>query len=165
MPLSTTSFPFTLLFGVAFVIIVALGGFILLLRGYYRAFPQDRSIKILAVPVIVTIVGLSAIFLNFHRTTRLVEVKDVQCGDSRIFPGKTTVLDISSQKEIALNLPISGLEGGRMRYFDSQGSIVDYWYNSYFCQKGDIFKKEIQEKRLNVVTNGFGRIVEWHEYK
>jgi hypothetical protein len=78
-----------------------------------------------------------------------VEVKDAQCEDSRIFPGKISVVDISSQKEITLTLPISGLEGGRMKYFDSQSNITDYWYNSYFCQKGDIFEKEIKgrEKR------------------
>jgi hypothetical protein len=161
MSLSTTSFPY-FIFLVPVVIIVILA---VALIWYTRSFPHHRKIKILAIPAILIAGMVVVLCMSLYRATRSIEIVDVQCGDSRLFPGTIAGVDPISKKNITLFFPFNDQEGGRMAVFDSMGNPYDTWYISDFCHRGDFFEKEIKGKDLTVVTNGYRRVVEWRVYK
>ena len=161
MPLSTTSFPY-FIFLVPVLVIVILA---VMLIWYIHRFPKHQKIKILGIPAVLIVAIVVVLCMSLSRSTRSVELVDVQCGDSRLFPGTIAAVDTVSKKSVTLFLPFKDQEGGRMKVADDSGNPYDMWYDSDFCQKGKIFEEEIKGKNLIVVTNGFGEVVEWKGYK
>lgn len=166
MPLSQTSSPyFTFLVIPLIIVAVFIGILFLFFRWYFRRYRENKTAKTIGILLIILpFLALTTIaFLASQRSKQLVEVVDVKCNGGIIFPGTVIVKDVATSQTKNIYLPMRGLEDGKATLLNSSGNPYESWYNSDFCQKGEVYEKEIKNRPLSVTTNGYGRIIEWQD--
>ncbi|MFH1089800.1 MAG: hypothetical protein V1716_05265 [Candidatus Uhrbacteria bacterium] len=169
-PLGTVSvWPILITFGLVFLFFVAL--IVLVSVWYFRHFRKNKIAKIIGIIIFSTpviLIGARFLLASF-RFEKKVEVLSAQCDSNSIilpipiFAGTVTVKNLSTNKEEKLLLPMTGYEDSKMPVKDSAGQSIETWSGAYFCAGGEVWEKEIKNQPMNVVVNGYGRILEWQK--